>query len=479
MRGWLSRVSIVAFAATLAVLSINVAPAFAGTVVTADAAFGTAGVAKDPSMSWFGGTQPAVLANNTYFVGGYKSATPGILGVDAYTLNGQPVSSYGSAGDATVNTSTANFFASGFTATSATIDDIGADSLGRVSLAGYATNGTTIYLFVLRFTTSGALDTTFATGGVYAAATIGSSPAGPAWIDTNPDGTSAVRVDLAAAPYHYFFKLTAAGVFDPTYGTAGLASPTCTGVNINPWIDLQSGGDLFTDCFTSGGDLQIIHLLADGSQDPTFGTAGFTQIPDNGLGVSDLVDRPGGGYYVAGLRGHDDLTALTGAAARPMIAAINANGTVDTSFGTGGVTVLPASTLGTALSFSALTLDSTGRLLVLASGHGPASYLLRYLPNGTLDTSFGDSAGYEALPGGPAGWTAAFISAASATTVVAYQATGLRRFTLTDSAAVLPTTSAQATLPNTGAADMTPLTTIAVGLIIAGSLLLALRRRYS
>jgi hypothetical protein len=244
-------------------LNLLVAPASAAptvTTVAADPAFGTAGLAVDASMTWLRGPQPAVLANNTYFVGGDKTAANQVIGVDAYALSGQPVAGYGTAGEATVDTAAANFFGAGFTATSTTVDDIGADSSGRVLLAGYASDATTTYYFVLRFNAAGVLDPTFATGGVYAAATIGTNPAGAAWIDTNPDGTSAVRVDVSALPTFYFFKLSAAGVLDTTYGVAGLATPLCLDGFNNPWIDLQPAGDVFTDCFpTGGGGPQIVH----------------------------------------------------------------------------------------------------------------------------------------------------------------------------------------------------------------------------
>jgi uncharacterized delta-60 repeat protein len=60
------------------------------------------------------------------------------------------------------------------------------------------------------------------------------------------------------------------------------------------------------------------------------------------------------------------------------LARYNANGTLDTTFGTNGKVI----TAG--LVASAMAVDGSGRIVVADSGH-----LARYTPNGALDTSFG------------------------------------------------------------------------------------------
>lgn len=435
-------------------LMLHVAPASAATTVSLDPSFGTAGVAKDADMSWMGGPQPALLANNTYFAAGTVTATPMVIGVNAYDISGQPLSSYGTSGRGTINTGAANFFAGSFTATSVTLTNIGADAAGRVLIAGYANDGSTTYVFVLRFNAAGVLDSTFATSGVWAVSALNGRSVMGAWIDVNPDGTSVVRVDLTSSPDHYFIKFSAGGVQDSSYGTAGLAAPTCPGVQSFPWIDLRSAGDVYTSCF-SGSELQVIHLLANGTIDSAFGVSGITQIPNNGLGVSEMVDRPGGGFYLAGLRGLDQLFASSAAQARPMLVALNANGTVDTTWGSAGTVVLPVGTLSFALSFSALTVDSSGRLLALASGSGTDAFIVRYSTSGVIDATFGNANGTQALGAASSSWSAGFISLPTSSTAVVYNAAGFRRLALTD-----PTPTTTTTVATVAAVQSTTTTTI-------------------
>jgi uncharacterized delta-60 repeat protein len=68
---------------------------------------------------------------------------------------------------------------------------------------------------------------------------------------------------------------------------------------------------------------------------------------------------------------------------------LNTNGSVDTSFGTNGITITNISDEDTAYG---LTIDSSGRLIAVGSSNdinGNTTFAIaRYTANGVLDTSF-------------------------------------------------------------------------------------------
>ncbi len=128
---------------------------------------------------------------------------------------------------------------------------------------------------------------------------------------------------------------------------------------------------------------------AAGDLDPGFGVGGVVTTDTSGVGASDearaVAVAPDGSSVAVGM-------AITGAATDVVIARYTTAGVLDSSFGSAGVVVLPvldSYDIGYAVIF-----DAAGRIVVAAQSvrdGQPVPVLLRLLPDGSRDESFGDA----------------------------------------------------------------------------------------
>jgi uncharacterized delta-60 repeat protein len=130
--------------------------------------------------------------------------------------------------------------------------------------------------------------------------------------------------------------------------------------------------------------LEPRRLLSAGDLDPTFG-AGGRVVLDNNAGAYDVVVQPDDKVLVCGPGSAGGITGF-------LVHRLNPDGSPDTTFGQGGRVLTD---LGAAQeTATAIALQPDGRILVAGNTYnsGPAAYtiaLARYLPNGTLDPTFG------------------------------------------------------------------------------------------
>jgi uncharacterized delta-60 repeat protein len=189
--------------------------------------------------------------------------------------------------------------------------------------------------------------------------------------------------DFALARY------TPNGALDPTFGTGGKVTTDFfgftdhaqAGLVVQPDGKLVAGGSAFT--FTTGGnyDFALARYLPDGTLDDSFGTGG--KVTTDLLGFDDqafaLARQPDGKLVAAGEAGADFA-----------LARYNPDGTLDSSFGSGGVVTTDFA--GSVDRVEALALQPDGKLVAggqAFAGAGLDFALARYLPDGTLDDSFG------------------------------------------------------------------------------------------
>jgi uncharacterized delta-60 repeat protein len=236
---------------------------------------------------------------------------------------------------------------------------------------------------VVRYTTAGALDTTFDTDGLTTAGvSIGVANA----TVLQPDGrivaagyvTPATfdRRDFALARYH------PDGALDATFGSGGSVTTTFPGslnearaVLLRPDGRLVAGGT----ATRSGGstDFALAGYNPNGSLDQTFGTGGrvttdFANTQDEGNGA---VLQPDGRTVLAGRAGEDFA-----------LARYNVDGSLDSTFGQGGKVVTDfADTVDRGF---AVALQRDGRIVVVGSS-GNDFAIARYNANGSPDTTFG------------------------------------------------------------------------------------------
>ena len=194
---------------------------------------------------------------------------------------------------------------------------------------------------------------------------------------------------------------TTDGDLDPTFGDGGvvmtdfnISTDLANAVTIQPDGKLVVAGTTYTNNDFSDEDFAIARYNTDGSLDASFGNNGkvTTDFPNRAAVISAVVVQPDGKIVVAG--GAYPLFTFTGDF---KLARYNPNGSLDTSFGIGGIvtTIFP----GDGSYAFALALQSDGKIIAAGTDFfdfhpGEMSdtnfALARYNSDGSLDTTFGN-----------------------------------------------------------------------------------------
>lgn len=263
---------------------------------------------------------------------------------------------------------------------------------GKIVVAGSSDQvATGLDFLVLRYNADGSLDAGFGNGGKVVTA-IGDD-SDRAWaVAIQADGKIVVAgesnsgstsgVDFALARYN------ANGTLDAGFGSGGkVVTPLKSGTGRDSIYALaltMVGGEQRILAVGGDGDFQAARYLSNGSLDTGFGLGGKV----SGLFSSSI----GGARGVALLP--DGRAVLAGDINNDFAAAqLSTSGTLDTSFGNGGKFVqgvVPANWN----SATAVVRQADGKLVLggwAYSGNGSSGDFaaLRLLPNGTLDNSFG------------------------------------------------------------------------------------------
>ncbi|HEV8167941.1 MAG TPA: delta-60 repeat domain-containing protein, partial [Pyrinomonadaceae bacterium] len=137
----------------------------------------------------------------------------------------------------------------------------------------------------------------------------------------------------------------------------------------------------------------LTRFNADGSTDFGFASGGkqITSFFDAGAKANDIVLQPDGRFVVAGTASD---SATRPVATDFALARYNSDGTLDSSFGAGGETAVPFSDSATEQA-NALALMADGGIIVAGNAFKtfstpPDFALRRYNTDGTIDTSFGN-----------------------------------------------------------------------------------------
>ncbi len=206
---------------------------------------------------------------------------------------------------------------------------------------------------------------------------------------------------LAIAPTLASAAGTKAGSLDKMFGMRGevtaqlgTAASGFLPESYAQGVAVQSDGKIVVAGVASNAadstlDFAVTRYNSDGSPDVTFGaggtgTAEFTDFGGQATG-RDVVIQPDGKIVVAG-----DACDSSGANCRFALARYNTNGAPDASFGNGGK--LTTSFGGTDEHGYALALETLGKIVVAGISTGTVFSqfaLAQYLPDGTLDSTFG------------------------------------------------------------------------------------------
>jgi uncharacterized delta-60 repeat protein len=256
---------------------------------------------------------------------------------------------------------------------------------GDILLVGTVNPTNSSKIGVARYTPTGSLDTTFGTGGVV---TISFPNV------TNAIGTSIVvlsdgRFVVAGSGFTMILlaRFNADGTLDTSFGTSGqVVTPLHSGGGDIVGLAVQPDGNIIAGMGTNAGTIGLARYTTAGTLDTSFGTGGtlLTNVRGNG-NVGGIAVEPDGRIVVAG-----SIRDFTTYVSTMVLARYQTDGTLDSAFGTAGI--LRPSFMNAA---TGVAVQSDGQIdivggLSFADGNPTVFRIARLNElDGSLDTSFG------------------------------------------------------------------------------------------
>jgi uncharacterized delta-60 repeat protein len=170
------------------------------------------------------------------------------------------------------------------------------------------------------------------------------------------------------------------GTLDTTFGSGGevLTSFAVGGTNLSAGVIVTSTGQI-VECAEAGGGTVLARFNANGTLDTTFGQGGEVFTP--GPQAQNLIQESNGQLLAVGWEGNSGT-----------VVRYNANGTLDTNFGSGGVITNAAFGAGGVYGvavYPAVGTANDGKIVVAGGSPNGGWEVARYNPDGTLDSTFG------------------------------------------------------------------------------------------
>lgn len=180
-------------------------------------------------------------------------------------------------------------------------------------------------------------------------------------------------------------RLMPDGTLDNTFGTNGYvsidffgSSDAISSLAVQPDGKIVALGSAYND--TNKADFALLRYLPNGTLDSTFGTGGKV-LTEFSPGDSEFP-------CTVLLQPDGKIVAVGYSYEHPLLARYNTDGSLDNSFGNGGKVIINSGLVSNVLTSAALRLD--GKIVMAGALNYPAQLaLLQYLPDGSPDNSFG------------------------------------------------------------------------------------------
>lgn len=216
------------------------------------------------------------------------------------------------------------------------------------------------------------------------------------WNDNNFKTLEAIGIDatgkiILVGSYYYQYaviRLQSNGNLDTSFGTGGMKNFTAdVYMNYLYGLSILSNGKILVSGQANdssyNGRFVLARLNSDGSLDGSFGTGGIAKYNFTvaGTGRKHVIQKDGK-IIMCGSSTIDSKDAFA-------LVRFQENGSIDTSFGTGGVVTTQIGSQNTR-AYSVF-LQEDGKILVTGETNNGASIpiAIRYHSNGSLDTNFG------------------------------------------------------------------------------------------
>jgi uncharacterized delta-60 repeat protein len=249
---------------------------------------------------------------------------------------------------------------------------------GKIVVVGEGHDGTFNFcawdFAVVRYNTDGSLDTSF--GGTGRVVTQLSSECSHAYaVAIQPDGKIVVAGSGWVGPA--VIRYNPNGTLDTSFNGTGIVIPPSDGANS---IAIQADGKIVVAGFSN-----FVRYNPNGSLDTSFNSSGKVILPV-GVGASSVAIQADGKIIATGGTGFNG-TSFT-------LVRYNADGSLDTSFNGTGTVITSVGNSGSGPRDLAIQTDGkivvVGDSLAAAGNWKTADFaIVRYNPDGSLDTSFG------------------------------------------------------------------------------------------
>ena len=348
---------------------------------TLDAGFGTGGKVTTAIGSGDDvGSSVAIQADGKIVVAGYShNGTNKDFAVVRYTSNGTLDFPFGGGGK--VTTAIGSSDEEGYS--------VAVQADGKIVVAGYTNNGTNEDFALVRYTSAGVLDAGFGTGGKVTTA-IGSSNERAYGVAIQADGNivlagwshSPTKNDFAVVRY------TSAGALDGGFGTGGkVTTAVGSGNDIGQGIAIQADGMIVVAGYSLNAtyDFAAVRYTRAGEMDGGFGTGGkvTTAIGSSFDFGNSVAIQADGKIIVAGRSSngsYDDFAAVRYTSA----------GVLDNTFDTDGK-VTTSITGSSGASIQGVAIQANGMIVAAGYSYNGANddfAVVRYTGSGTLNNTF-------------------------------------------------------------------------------------------
>jgi uncharacterized delta-60 repeat protein len=335
---------------------------------TLDSTFGTTGKVttsfppNTTGMAMAPAVQPdgkIVVAGTVSFVAGGPTSTS--IALARYNTDGSLDNSFGNGGQVTTQVAAP-------ASDLAAANRIALQPDGKIVIVGG--------IDLARYTSAGALDNTFGSGGLVSLSTPGQN------LVIQPDG----KIVIVGSNLERF---NADGSVDASFGTGGqvtLSSPE-SGIALQPDGRIVVAGSF------------LARVNPDGSADATFGTGGKVNLT---VTANDVALQADGRIVVAGSVPDPTTQGITDFA----VGRFNVNGSADATFGSDGLVTTQVFDGGSA---NAVLIQRDDKIVTVgnagqaAGGRTSSFALVRYNPNGSLDATFGNTSAGQTITLNPFG----------------------------------------------------------------------------
>ncbi|MGB9990125.1 beta strand repeat-containing protein [Pseudoduganella rhizocola] len=335
-------------------------------------------------------TAPVVQADGKVLVSVSTPGSPSDIKVLRLNADGTLDTAFGSGGSVVVGVASAND----------TPRQILLQADGKIVVAGTGNGGasSTNDFALLRLNADGTLDTSFnGSGKLVVPVGTGPDSANAAVLQADGKIVVAGTVGSGSAADYGLVRINADGTLDSSFGTGGKqVLAVGPGGDAAYVLTLQADGKLIAAGYSRSGsadtsdwDMSLVRLNADGSLDSSFGTGGkvVTHVGNLNDRIFAIQVQPDGKIVTAGTMNVQLSSVMSGQFA---ITRYNANGTLDTSFGNGGIATVPGHGMGDQAASLGL---ANGKIVLFGSTFNDlqanvSNVIARLNADGTLDDSF-------------------------------------------------------------------------------------------